>query len=549
MNEVYTKFVSYLISIWRRRWYVVAISWFLCGAGWTFVASMPDKYESRARVYVDMDSMLGPLMRGLAVQIDLFQQVSIMHRTLLSRPNLEKVILMTDLDLRVHTDQAREGLIGSLRNRIKLNQQGQNLFTVGFTDTDPVIAKRVVQAVLQIFVEGNLGASRKDMEAARRFLDDQILDYERQLARAETRLADFKRKNMGFLPGGGNYYSKMQGMQARIVKTEGLISEATGERDELRQQLQFIPEFHEIASTDDLLAGALAGPGTGPASDTQVRILEIENAIDELLTRYTRRHPDVVAAQRRLDALKKQLELENSIPAPAPTLALGNASAEGGAGAAGARRNLVPNPVYEQIELQIVQLEATTAALKRRLAKEREEVEKWFQMAGLVPKVEAELKRLDRDYEIVKKNYEQLRARKESAKLAHDLETKAQTVQFRIIDPPQVPIKPSGPNRPLFLTIVLLAGLAGGIGFAFMLVQINSTFANVQELKAKFTLPILGSISAIMSTRERRRQTREHTGFAFVAVSLILAFGGLQAIETLGAEQLLEIARGLGIRA
>lgn len=549
MNEVYAKFVSSLISIWRRRWYVIAISWFLCGVGWTFVASMPDNYESRARVYVDMDTMLGPLMRGLAVQTNLFQQIDIMHRTLLSRPNLEKVILMTDLDLSVHTDEARETLIESLRRRIRLRQQRNNLFTVAFTDTDPAMTKRVVQAVLQIFVEGNLGASRKDMASARRFLDDQIRDYERQLAQAEGRLADFKRKNMGFLPGGGNYYSKMQGMQARIVKTEGLIGEAVGVRDELRRQLENVPEFHEVESTDNMLAGAFAGPGTGPASDAQVRILEIENAIDELLTRYTRRHPDVVAAQRRLDALKKQLDRENSAPAPTQDLAFGRPSAAGDAGAAGPRRTLIPNPVHEQIKLQIVQQEATAAALKRRLITEREEVDKWYQMAGLVPKVEAELKRLDRDYEIVKKNYEQLRARKESAKLAHDLETKAQKVQFRIIDPPKVPIKPSGPNRPLFLSIVLLAGLAGGIGFAFMLVQINATFSNVQELKAKFTLPILGSISAIMSKRERRRRTREHTGFAFVAVSLIIAFGGLQAIETLGAEQLLEIARGLGIGA
>ena len=88
MNEVYAKFVSYLISIWRRRWYVIAISWFLCGAGWTFVASMPDKYESRARIYVDTDTMLNPLMRGLAVQTDLFQQISVMHRTLVTGAKL-----------------------------------------------------------------------------------------------------------------------------------------------------------------------------------------------------------------------------------------------------------------------------------------------------------------------------------------------------------------------------------------------------------------------------------------------------------------------------
>ena len=245
--------------------------------------------------------------------------------------------------------------------------------------------------------------------------------------------------------------------------------------------------------------------------------------------------------------MRKQLEEERSAFAPATDQELGGQSANENAGTSESQRSFIPNPVHEQIKLQIVQQHATIAALKRRLSKEQEEVAKWLKMAGLVPKVEAELTRLDRDYMIVKKNYEQLRSRKESAKLAHELETKAQKVQFRIIDPPQVPITPSGPNRPLFLTIVLLAGIAGGIGFAFLLVQINSTFANVQEMRAKFTLPILGSISAIMSTRERRRQVREISGFAFVALSLIIAFGSLQAIENLGAKQLLEIARGLGI--
>ena len=404
MNEVYAKFVSYLISIWRRRWYVIAISWFLCGAGWTFVASMPDKYESRARIYVDTDTMLNPLMRGLAVQTDLFQQISVMHRTLLSQPNLEKVVLMTDLDLSVHTDQAREGLIDSLRNRIKLHQQGQNLFNVAFTDADPVMAKRVVQAVLQIFVEGNLGASRKDMETARRFLDDQIRDYEQQLVQAEERLAEFKRKNLGYLPGGGNYYSRMQAMQAKITKSESLIGEAVSLRDELSQQLKAIPEFQETQSADSAIS-AFMGTGAGPAGDdTQVRIMEIEVAVDELLTRYTPKHPDVVAAQRRLDALRKQLEEERSAFAPATDQELGGQSADGNAGTSESQRSFIPNPMHEQIKLQIVQQEAIIASLKGRLSKEQEEVAKWLKMAGLVPKVEAELTRLDRDYMIVKKN-------------------------------------------------------------------------------------------------------------------------------------------------
>lgn len=158
MNDVYQQLVAYLSGIWRRRWYAVALAWVVCGAGWTTVASLPDRYESSARIYVDMDTMLGPLMKGIAVEMNLFQQIDIMRRTLLSRPNLEKIILMTDLDLTVKTEEQRENLLVALAAKIEIKQQGRNLFEITFDDTRRPLTKRVVQAVMQIFVEGNLGS-------------------------------------------------------------------------------------------------------------------------------------------------------------------------------------------------------------------------------------------------------------------------------------------------------------------------------------------------------------------------------------------------------
>ena len=130
MSDVYQEILRYIGSIWRRRWYAIAIAWLICGAGWTTVASLPDRYESSARIYVDMDTMLGPVMRGIAVEMNLLDQIDIMRRTLLSRPNLEKILLMTDLDLTVKNDQDKERLIDSLAHRINIVQQGRNLFEI-----------------------------------------------------------------------------------------------------------------------------------------------------------------------------------------------------------------------------------------------------------------------------------------------------------------------------------------------------------------------------------------------------------------------------------
>lgn len=542
MNELYLQIFSYLTSIWRRRWYALAVAWLVCGAGWTMVASLPDKYESTARVYVDMDTMLGPLMQGIAVQVNMFEQIDVMQRTLLSRPNLEKVILMTDLDLKISSDEDKEKLVEQLKNSISVRQQGRNLFRVSYTDSDPAVTKRVVQAVLQIFVESNLGSSRKDMDSTRRFLSDQIQDYEKQLELAEGRLAEFKRKNLGMLPGEGNYYSHMQAVRAQLKRTESQISEASTVRDELKQQLSSVPQFLELAGGGPDLALSSSG-GDGPESDTQLRIFELQKVVDSLLTRYTEKHPDVATTIKRLDALKKELADERKVSA-GPT---GDDAPGGAPKPSEPGKNVVPNPVYEQIKLQLVQQEAAIAAFKGRAEKENVEVGKWEQMAGRVPQVEAELSRLTRDYEIVKKGYEELRRRQESARLASDMETKAQKVQFRTVDPPKLPLKPSGPNRPLFMAVVLVAGIGAGLAFAFLLGQVNATFQTVQRLRQTFALPVLGSVTAITSLGERRRRRRELVGFGLVTASLVVAFGGLLMIEVLGANGILATVKGLHI--
>lgn len=534
MYDVYLQILSYVSSIWRRRWYVVGIAWTVCVGGWIFVANLPDRYEASARIYVDADSMLGPLMRGMTVEMNLFQQIDIMQRTLFSRPNLEKVVLMTDLDLTVDTAADKEELLAKLRSNVRLRQQGRNLFQVSYADKDPELTKKVVSAVLSIFVESNLGASRNDMDSTRRFLRDKVLEYERQLQDAEARLADFKKKNMGFLPGGGNYYSHMQKVRSDLAKTREFLDQARTAGETLTKQLAEVPRFIEIADPNANFA-LTSGGGGGPSSDTALRILEMEKLVDNLLTRYTAKHPDVVNAEKRLATLRGEFAEEQrafDLPQETAGAAPGAGPAATEAATPGTTKAL--NPVYEQIKMRTVQHETVLATLQQREAAQRKEVEKWEGMAQQVPRVEAELSRLNRDYSIVKRNYEQLRSRQETANMARDLETKANKIQFRIIDPPRVPVVPSGPNRPLFLTIVLVVGFGAGIAFAFVLGQINNTFFSMDSLRKAFAVPVLGSVSAIQVRGVRRRRLREAVTFAIVLAGLVATYGGLLTVEVLG---------------
>jgi len=523
MKEIYNQILSQLVGIWRRRWWAAMVTWIVCVGGWGFVANMPDTYQSSARVYIDAQSMLEPLMRGLAVENNIFSQIEYMKRTLLSRPNLEKVTRMTDLDLSVKDSVEMDELITRLEDNITISSQGPNLFRISFENNNPEMAKKVVQSLLTIFVESNLGASRKDLTTATRFIDEQIRFYERQLEQAENRLADFKRRNMGFLPGEGSYYNRLQEAQADLAVKRSNLAEAVSRRDKLAEQLKEVPQFLEYEVEKDSLEN---GSGPGPQSGLEVKILDLEYKIDQMLQHYTEKHPDVIAARRLLASLKEKLKEEQAGPV--------GGSGDGEAAVPKAPQKVkktIPNPVYEQVKVQLVQAETQLATLRLKVNEAEGQVAKWQSLAETVPQVEAELKRLNRDYGQFKKNHDQLLARRESARLAQDLETKADSVEFRVVDPPQVPLTPSGPNRLLFLSVVLVGGVGAGISLAFALSQIDDSISNVLRLRESFALPVLGGVSAIVSRTRKRRHLMEVSGFAMVTTGLFTAYGGLVALE------------------
>src|SRR5260370_3485114 len=160
----------------------------MSGFGVVTVMTQLDPIESQARIYVETESLLSQLLRGISVEGNIAQQVDYMQRTLLSRPNLEKLMRMTDLDLQITNQTEKETFLKDLAKRIAITgggAAGRNLFSVTFSDQAPEVAQRVVQSLLSIFVESNVGQSRTDIEKARQFLDVQIAEYEQQLRQTE----------------------------------------------------------------------------------------------------------------------------------------------------------------------------------------------------------------------------------------------------------------------------------------------------------------------------------------------------------------------------
>ena len=189
MEEVVRQLLSIVRGMWKFRWPALITSWIVAVIGVVIVFRIPDQYEASARIYVDTQSILKPLMAGLTVQPNVEMQISMLSRTLISRPNVEKLIRMADLDLKTSNKIEQEALVDRLTKEIQIRNTGRdNLYSLAFRDSDQEKAKRVIQSLVSIFVESSLGASRKDTDSAKTFLNEQIKQYEAKLEEAETRL-------------------------------------------------------------------------------------------------------------------------------------------------------------------------------------------------------------------------------------------------------------------------------------------------------------------------------------------------------------------------
>ena len=231
-----------LASAWRQRWLLVAAAWAVCLAGWIGVYSIPDSYESSGRLYVDADAILTPLLKGLSIDTATANQLEIMQKTLLSRPNLEKLIAATDLNLAVTTPQQKEQLIMGLGRELKITADGHNLFTVAYRDKDPRLAQQVISGLLNIFMERATASNRSDMENAQKFLNQQIASYETQLRAAEQRRADFRHKYMDILPlesNGG--VSRLGSLRVTIRDLEADLKDALAKQAALQQAERTTP--------------------------------------------------------------------------------------------------------------------------------------------------------------------------------------------------------------------------------------------------------------------------------------------------------------------
>lgn len=503
MQDVLDQLIGYLKGIWSKRWQAMVVTWLVCLLGWGGIFMMPDKFESRAKIYIDTQSLLGPLLKGLTVQTNINQQINLMVRTLLTRPNVEKIIRLSDLDLRVNNDEELDQLVKKLQKTIKFASKGRsnkNIYDLLYQDVSPETAQIVLQSVITVFIENTLGESKEETTSARDFLNSQIKDYEKRLLKAENKLKDFKQKNMGMLPSsGGDYYARMEIAKNNMEEAQLNLKEAQRRQKAIKKELVNIVSILSSSSLDASIVTSY---------DERIEILNKD--LDDMLLNYTDNHPDVLSVRRLLEGLlvkqeNERKKLKNSAKGVASSLEL--------------------NPVYQELKINSGVEKAEVESLIVRVNEYTERYDELQKLVNTIPEIEAQLSALNRDYNITKEKYEEFLDRRESAAISEKVDQTTESVQFKVIETPRVENKPVGPKRILLSSAVLLVSMGLGIGLAFLLSQLKPVIMSGRQMAQLTGLPILGSVSAVVSPAQRRRRIMLITSYMSLLVALFVLYG------------------------
>jgi polysaccharide chain length determinant protein (PEP-CTERM system associated) len=376
----------------------------------------------------------------------------------------------------------------------------------------------VVKDLLNTFVEETLGGKRAGSEQAQKFLEAQIKDYEQRLSAAEDRLAAFKKANVGLMPNEqGSYFTQLQTEVDAAKKAETDLSIALSRRDELAKQLH----GDEAISAAGTSGPGIGGRGTVGGSDTLSRIQETQAKLDELLLKYTDRHPDVIATRATLQELKARRAAEIE------SLRRGDAGAVASSGAGN-------NPVYQAIELELNKQDVEIAALRRQLSQHQSTVADLRQRLNSATQVEAEYQQLNRDYDVNKTQYTALLESFQKARLGERADN-AGSVRFEVVLPPTAPVAPVSPKRPALLAAIWLGSMAVAVGVAYLLNLFKPVIGSVRSVNELTSFPVLGVVGIAFPTQRSRELKRHIWRFSVATAALFVGLVVVLVLNHAGA--------------
>ena len=498
MNNLYEELLAAIHSVWHRRWLALVVAWSVCLIGWLIVALIPNSYESRARIFIQLDDALAEQV-GIGIA-DKKRDIERIRQTLTSAVNLEKVVRATRLGDTIESPKAMEAAVLDLGTNVKVVSQQDNLFEISatankgsFSDAENAqLAQAIAQKLIDIFREENLSGNRGDMVETLEFVNQQLLQRERQLEDAERKRNAFDAQHPELAQGSVGIAQRLEAARSELRDVEADLAAAQS----------------ALAAIDGQLAGT---PRTiaGGAGGAQSSLARAQADLSSMKARgLTDSHPDVIAARNQVTALR------------------GPAAQEAATGAGGTL-----NPAYSSLQSIRGERQANVQSLQSRRAALQSDVANFTASAIQDPELATEAQRINRDYDVLRTQYDKLLQDREELKLRGEVKTEREAVKFEVVDPPTTPRTPVAPNRPLLLMGVLIVGLAAGCAAAFAMSKVRSVFATTAGLERAIGLPVLGAISHNLTEGARILRKKRLKYFYGAGAALGGLFVVLLAVE------------------
>ena len=474
-------------SIWRRRWLSIGTAWVACLLGWAVIMLWPTNYIASAVIHADLAKLAD---RGGGGEQPPKAPIAMLKSELLSAESLDDVRREAALD-------PAKG--GSLETDLMLRSTVPPVFVLAYEHQDPDKARQVLEAVIAGY-RSRLDARTAEAALAARSLDQQISDHEERLQRLDAELVAFRRANADYLDVGSDRTAELAVLEEEVVSLRKRVETAIADRDDLAARLA-----QARASADEESAAQARRSEKDRA--TERRALDAELA--KLRERYADSHPYVVAVTDAIEALDAEAQ---AVAAADEAVAESEASLD-----------------RESLERRHGELIAEVSALNGLLGSRRQEIEHLQALTRTASSVEAELSEFDAEKEKLSSALADLR--RSRGALGDDAGGEATQEAFRLIKRPELPTDPVGPSRLMALAAVLLGGTGLGAAVAVFCNRLKGVFESAWQLRQRFDVGVLGTISEVMTPAERKRLGQARLSFGVACLALVGLFGGLAAAE------------------
>ena len=503
MQEQLSEVLFYVKGTLKYKWLIIVVAWLISSAGWVFVSKMPDMFQSKAVVNVDSSTMLRPLLRRMTVQADTRGLIHVMRKLMFTRPKLERVAELGGLELGSKNEAEKQSLLEKLKKGIKISGGKDDLFSISYDGANPQGAQNIVYAVLTVFSEQTQQRGISDTGNAQQFIDEQIREYEVRLRNAEKARENFMRVNSGLLPDqGGGKISQLDDINQQLDIAKMTLNEVSSREHVLRRQIDEALEGGMEWGMDDVMTG---GHSSAP-EDAQIGVLQ--ERMNELLIQYTGNHPEVVSIKSQINDLLKSKQER-----------LANKSEELDIMSSGA----MANPYIQSLKVALNNIEIEKASIVSRIDLLSSRIADIKKGMDSRLRIETEMQNLDRDYSVIKGNFMNLIESRETAAMTAKADRSQGVLKFKIVDAPTAPLEPTGPNRKLFNSAFLIAGIVIGCALAFLTYFIRPTFMSTRQLRTVTGLPVLGSVAVQIEEGDRSNK-RYNIVYGSLLVSLLLVY-------------------------